>query len=68
MQYATKLKAYPLNSVYDCIFNPLYENVYDKKNQYNSTCENYDIKVDDIAPMVIHENPSWLNPKPIFNF
>jgi len=29
MQYATKLKAYPSNSAYDCVFNPLYENIYD---------------------------------------
>ena len=26
------------------------------------------IKLDDIAPIVIHENPPWLNPKPTFNF
>ena len=31
MQYATKLKAYPSNSVYDCVFNPIYKNVYDKQ-------------------------------------
>jgi hypothetical protein len=29
MQYATRLKAYSSNPVYDCVFNPLYENVYD---------------------------------------
>jgi hypothetical protein len=31
MQYATKLKAYPSNPAYDCVFNPLYENVNDKQ-------------------------------------
>ena len=31
MQYATKLKAYPSNPAYDCVFNPLFENVYDKQ-------------------------------------
>ena len=31
MQYASKLKAYPSNPAYDCVFNPLYENVYDKQ-------------------------------------
>jgi hypothetical protein len=31
MQYATKLKAYPSNPAYDCVFNPLWENVYDKQ-------------------------------------
>jgi hypothetical protein len=29
MQYAAKLKAYPSNPAHDCVFNPLYENVYD---------------------------------------
>ena len=32
MQYATKLKAYPSNPAYDCVVNPLYENIYDKHN------------------------------------
>jgi hypothetical protein len=27
----TKLKAYPSNPAHDCVFNPLYENVYDKQ-------------------------------------
>jgi hypothetical protein len=30
--------------------------------------KNSDINLDDIAPIVIPENPSWLNPKPTFNF
>ena len=30
IQYATKLKAYPSNPAYDCVFNSLYENAYDK--------------------------------------
>jgi hypothetical protein len=28
MQYATKLKAYPSNPTYDCVFNSLYEGLY----------------------------------------
>ena len=28
MQYATKLKAYPSNYTYDCVFNPLYPKVF----------------------------------------
>ena len=68
MQYASKLKAYPSNPAYDCVFNPLYENVYDKQ-PFNSTFwTNSDINLDDIAPIVIPENPPWLNPKLIFNF
>ena len=31
MQYAIKLKAYPSNPAHDCVFNPLYENVFDKQ-------------------------------------
>jgi hypothetical protein len=31
MEYATKLKAYPSNPAHDCVFNPLYEYVYDKQ-------------------------------------
>jgi len=30
--------------------------------------ENSYINLDDIAPIVIPENPPWLNPKPTFNF
>ena len=76
MQYATKLKAYPSNPAHDCVFNPLYENVYDKQPntiqpfglRVNAHFENSDINLDDIAPIVIHENPPWLNPKSTFNF
>ena len=31
MQYATKLKTYLSNPEYDCVFNPLFEIVYDKQ-------------------------------------
>ena len=31
IQYATILKAYPSNLAYDCVVNPLYENVYLKE-------------------------------------
>jgi hypothetical protein len=55
---------------------PLYANVYDKQPntiqpfglRLKSHSENSDINLDDIAPIVIPENPRWLNPKPIFNF
>ena len=33
-----------------------------------SHLENSDLHFDDIAPIVIPENPPWLNPKPTFNF
>jgi len=36
-------------------------------NLLDSHFENSDINLDDIAPIGIHENPPWLNPKPIFN-
>jgi hypothetical protein len=31
MQYATKLKAHPSDPACGCIFDPLYETVYDKQ-------------------------------------
>ena len=70
MQYATKLKACTSNPVYDCVFNPLFENIYDKQPNTFSTfwTDTSDINLDDIAPIVIPENPPWLNPKPTFNF
>ena len=49
MQYATKLKAHPLNPAYDSVFNPLYENVYDKHVNTIQPFGNYDINLDDIA-------------------
>ena len=61
------MKAYPSNPGYDCVFNPLFENVYDKQPNTIQPFENSDINLDDIAPIVIHENPPWLNPTPIFN-
>lgn len=57
-------------------FNAYYEHVYDKQSnaiqpfkfRVNSYLENSDINWDDIAFIVIPENPPWLNPKLIFNF
>ena len=76
MQYATKLKAYSSNPAYDCVFNPLIENVYDKQPniiqpfelRVKSQFENSVKTLDDIAPIIIPENRPWLNPKPTFNF
>ena len=68
MQYATKLKAYPSNPAHDCVFNPLYENVYDEQPNTIQPFGHSDINLDDIAPIVIPENPPWLNPKPTFIF
>ena len=76
MQYATNLKAYPSNAAHDSVFYPLYENVYDKQPntiqhfglRVNTHFENSDINLDDIAPIVIPENPPWLNPKRTFSF
>ena len=75
MQYATKLKTYPSNPAHDCVFNPQYENVYEKQPntiqpfglRVNTHFENSDINLDDI-PIVIPENPPWLNPKRTFSF
>ena len=56
------------------VFNPLY--VYDKQPNtiqpiglwVKPHFENSDIHLDDTAPIVIPENPPWLNTKPIFKF
>ena len=58
------------------LFNTLFENVYDKQPnaiqlfglRVKSHFENSDINLDDITPIVIPENPPWLNPKPTFIF
>ena len=77
MQYATKLKAYLSNHVCDCVFNALYENVYDKTKpntiqpfgiRVKSHFEDSDMNLDGIARIVIPEEKPWLYPKPIFNF
>jgi hypothetical protein len=76
IQYATKLNAYPSNPAYDCVFNSLYENVYDTHSNTTQPFglrvklhfENSDVNLDDIATIVIPEIPPWLNPKSIFNF
>jgi hypothetical protein len=70
------LKAYSSNPAYDCVFNPLIENVYDKQPntiqpfelRVKSQFENSVKTLDDIAPIIIPENRPWLNPKPTFNF
>jgi hypothetical protein len=69
------LKVYPSNLAYDCVDYPLREDVYYKQPntiqlfglRVKSHIENSNINLDDIAPIVIPENPPWLNPKPIFN-
>ena len=51
-------------------------NFYDKQPntiqpfglRVKSHFDNSDINLDDITPIVIPENPPWLNPKPTFNF
>jgi hypothetical protein len=56
--------------------NYIYENVYDKqpntiqpfRPRVKSHFENSDINLDNIAPIVIPENPPWLNTRPTFNF
>jgi hypothetical protein len=56
MQYVTKMKAY------DCVFNPLYEKVYDKQP---NTIQPFGLRVklhfenSDMPPIVILENPPW---------
>jgi hypothetical protein len=60
MQYATKLKVYPSNPAYDCVFNPLYENVYDKQPNTIQPFENSDINLDDTFNLVAYCIPSLI--------
>jgi hypothetical protein len=68
MQYATKLKAILQILDITVFLILLYENVYDKQPntiqpfglRVKSHFENSDINLDDIAPIVIPENPPWL--------
>ena len=70
MQNPTKLKTFPSNPAYAYVFNTIYENVYDKQP---NTIQPFGVRVkshftnSDITPIVISENPPWLNPRHIFN-
>ena len=74
LQYATKLKAYPSNPAYNCVFNPLYEPIFEKHpNKIPSFgirikphIEALDIDLDTIAPVEISKSPPWEFPKPKF--
>ena len=71
MQYATKLKDYPGNPAHDCVFKPLYQNIFEKHPnkiqtfglRIKSRLENSGINLDEIAAIEIPHNPPWLNPK-----
>ena len=76
LQYATKLKAYPGNPAHDCVFKPLYENIFEKHPnkiqpfgiRIKPHLNNSGINLDEIAAIEIPHNPPWLNPKPVFIF
>ena len=61
VQYAIKWKAYPSNPAFCRVFNPLYENAYDKQPKaiqpfalrVKSHFDNSDINLDDLTPVVI---------------
>ena len=66
LQYATKLRAYPSNPAYNCVFDPMYENIFEKHpNKIPSFgirmkphIEALDIDLDTIAPVEISKSPS----------
>jgi hypothetical protein len=71
MHYATNLKTCLSNPAYDCVFNPFTINnpiQFNLLDFYDTLKINSYINLDGIAPMVIPENPPWINPKPTFNF
>ena len=67
------MKAYPSNHAYDCVFNPLYENVYEKQpNAIQSFWTSNKIILWKFWykcgwHITIPEKHPWLSPKPIFN-
>ena len=65
MQYAAKLKAYSSDFAHDCVFYPLYENVYHKQPntiksfelRIQSHIENYNINL--IQNLLLILNLEW---------
>ena len=76
LQYATKLRAYPSNPAYDCVFNPLYQDIYQKHEnkippfgiRIKPHIDACDINLDTIIPSAIPKCPPWELPKPVFIF
>ena len=76
LQYVTKLRAYPNNPAYDCVFNPLYSDIFQKHENKIPTfgirikphLEACDINLNTIIPVVVPKVPPWELPKPKFIF
>ena len=77
LQYAIKLKAYPDNPAYSCVFNPPYENVFEKHVnkippfgiRIKPHLEAFDLNLEIVAPVEVPNCPPWelLKPKLIFD-
>ena len=72
LQYATKLKSYPNNPAYDCVFNPLYIDKFDKSPNRIPTFGirirqhilDSGIELGEITNTAIPSSPPWLYPEP----
>ena len=76
LQYAAKLKAFPTNPAYDCVFNPIYTKVFQKHEtkippfgiRIKPHLEKIDFNFDQIFPVQIPKSPPWELPRPKFIF
>ena len=72
LQYATKLKAYPDNPAYGCVFDPQYEHIFQKHVnkilhfgiRIKPHLQALNIDLDTIASVEVPKCPPWELPKP----
>ena len=72
LQYATKLKAYPGNPAYNCVFDPAFADWFDRSPMKIASfglrmrphLANAGIILEDIAPVSFPSSPPWLFPRP----
>ena len=72
LQYAVKLKAYPSNPAYDCVFNPFYEHIFEKHQnkippfgiRIKSHLQALNVDLNTVAPVEISKAPPWELPSP----
>ena len=72
LQYATKLKAHPDNPAYSCVFNPPYEQIFEKHVnkippfgiRIKPHLQALNIDLETIASVEVPKCPPWELPKP----
>ena len=76
MQYALKLKSNPNNPAYNAVFNPLYKQLFLRKERViapfslrvEPLLNNLNIDLDDIAESVVVDVPPWTLRSPLYLF